>query len=232
MEEVRGSEGTFGGHVRGLLSAVDGCNVLIYSPSSYLNLHFGNTLLVWIPHLTESGFWGCRGEESPTYLAAITEMVWGLLQGVLVRSVTISPVWANPDLQWEIPCWGSLLARTPTPAWLPGILVEVQEIMLLLFQPFHRPKVRWKGSSSGSISEFFVCLAMQTQVTAVTKLHVPLSGHCNGILIYPGDAGVHLKCAARWELVFFTHYYKILFPNYFFNISGHIFFLFPFNNGY
>lgn len=91
-------------------------------------------------------------------------------------------VWPSLQFGQTLTCNGKFraeaLARTPTPAWLPGTLVDVPEIVLLLFQPFHRPKVRWRGSSSGSIPKFFVYLAMQTQVTAVTKLCTSLSGHC------------------------------------------------------
>lgn len=141
-----------------------------------------------------------------------------------------SPVWANSDLQWEIPCRGPLLARAPTPAQLPGTF-DVPVIILLLFQPFHWPKVRWKGSSSGSIPKIFVLSNTNSGNSSDKSQHIPVwpfyTSSC--ISICPGDAGVHLQCSARWELFCFTSYYKFLFTNYFLNIlSGHIFFLLPF----
>lgn len=95
---------------------------------------------------------------------------------------------------------------------MPGMLVDVPEIVLFLFQPFHGPEGRQKGSSSGSIPMFFVCLAMHTQVTAVTKLHVPVwllhSSSC--ISKCSGDAGVHVHVQpgeSRFVLLIIINFY-------------------------
>ncbi|KAM9284685.1 transcription factor Sp3 [Cariama cristata] len=83
---------------------------------------------------------------------------------------------------------------------LPGTLVGMPATTLLLFQPFHRPKVRSKGSFSGSIPKFSCVLSNANRSNSSNKArHIPVwrLRLSSRVLICPGMQ--ERTCNARPE---------------------------------
>lgn len=125
----------------------------------------------------------------------------------IVRSAAVKcphtavfPASANPDRQRETRRRGPFTAGTAYQPGLPGTLVGMPAITLLIFQPFHRPKVRSKGSFSGRVPKFSCVLSNANPSNSSDKArHVPvqllhLSSH---VSICAGDAGACCACNAQ-----------------------------------
>lgn len=115
----------------------------------------------------------------------------------------------------------------------PGCLacwLMCQQSCYCFFNHFIGLRSDEKAPFPAAFPSFFVCLAMQTQVTAVTKLGMSLSGHCTQASVSWYALVMQFICSVQpgESCLFLNNYYKFLFTNYFLNISGHIFFLLPF----
>lgn len=107
---------------------------------------------------------------------------------------------ANPDQQWETPRCGPFTARTTAAAlavW--HTYVHTSNHAMMLFHPFHKPKVRSKGSFSGSVPKIYCVLSNAKPSNSSDKARcmlIQLLHLSSRVSMCPDDTGVHLQCAA------------------------------------